>query len=433
MGVKAAALARKLLIVSPRFPPVSAADAQRTRSLLPVLPDLGWEPHVLACTVEDAEVAREPEVPASILPPERIRRVRPLPAAVTRWFGVRGLGWRARRSIDAAFRRWHAERRFDAVLFSNTEFALWPLAGRWRRETGVPVVLDWQDPWVSDYYAAHPGRHRPGGRLKYDAVQWLARRAEPAVVEAASAHIAVSGAYLHRLARRYPSLDAPVACVPFAFDPGALAAARALATPWRPPGWGARSWVYVGRGGEDMQRAAGLFGAALALGAAQAPGVLDGVTLHLVGTDYAPAGRARETLRAVVSAVAPGVAVHESPGRVGLLDALRLMDDAELTLAFGSDDPAYNPSKIAACLAASAPVCGVFHAASDVHARCAGLPGVAIAAFGPGSEPDAIRALATAIPHLLAAPRQSRRVPEFEPRGTARRVVEILDAAVERG
>jgi hypothetical protein len=424
---------RRLLIVCPRFPPVSAADAQRTRALLPLLPEAGWEPWVLACAVEDADGAREPEVCRTILPPERLRRVQPVPAAWSRVIGIGGLGWRARAAVDSAFREWHAEHRFDVVFFSNTEFSLWPLGMRWRRDLGVPFVLDWQDPWINDHYAHHPRRDRPGGRLKFAVVQWLARRAEPGTVRAASGHVAVSSAYPAMLRARYPDLQAPIACVPFPFDGSAMQRARNLPEPWRPAAWGRRPWVYVGRGGEDMHRAVSLFGASLALCAARSPASLEGVTVHLVGTDYAPRGRARPTLRDALRSAAPWVSVHEHPHRIGFDHALRLMDDAELVLAFGSDDPMYNPSKIAACLAARPPVCGLFHEASDVHARCAGLPGVALAAFGSGESDAAVAELAAAIPYLLGGPRSERAVADFDPRVAARRVAEVIDAAVAAG
>lgn len=268
--------------------------------------------------------------------------------------------------------------------------------------------------------------------MKFAVVQGLARWSEPGTVRAASGHIAVSSAYTAMLQARYPGLRVPMACIPFPFDPAAMTRARALRDPWRPPGFGPRSWVYVGRGGEDMQRAVALFGRAIAICAARWPKALEGVTLHLVGTDYAPGHRARRTLCDVLGAAAPGIPVQEHPQRIGFDHALRLMDDAEIVLAFGSDDPMYNPSKIAACLAARAPMCGVFHEASDVHARCAGLPGVVLARFGDGDAESAVVALADAMPRLLDEPRRDRVLTDFDPARSAQRVGDVLDAAVAR-
>jgi hypothetical protein len=56
------------------------------------------------------------------------------------------------------------------------------LGPRWKRQFGVPYVLDFQDPWLSDYYDEHPSVRPPGGRLKYGFSRWLAGRMEPAAV-----------------------------------------------------------------------------------------------------------------------------------------------------------------------------------------------------------------------------------------------------------
>ena len=39
---------RRVLFVSPHFPPINAPDAQRIRTMLPYLESLGWEAEVLA-------------------------------------------------------------------------------------------------------------------------------------------------------------------------------------------------------------------------------------------------------------------------------------------------------------------------------------------------------------------------------------------------
>ena len=41
-------LVKKVLIVSPHFPPINAPDMQRVRLALPYLRELGWEPTVIA-------------------------------------------------------------------------------------------------------------------------------------------------------------------------------------------------------------------------------------------------------------------------------------------------------------------------------------------------------------------------------------------------
>src|SRR5882757_5186631 len=85
---------KRVLIVSPHFPPINAPDMQRVRMSLPYYRACGWEPIVLC--VEDAEVdgVREAELDRTIPPDIEIIRVPALPLRWLRWIGVRNLGLR---------------------------------------------------------------------------------------------------------------------------------------------------------------------------------------------------------------------------------------------------------------------------------------------------------------------------------------------------
>ncbi|NJM63821.1 MAG: hypothetical protein HC849_32625, partial [Oscillatoriales cyanobacterium RU_3_3] len=44
------------------------------------------------------------------------------------------------------------------VFFSTTIFPVMLLGKRWWQKFGVPYVLDFQDPWRSDYHRNHPDK-----------------------------------------------------------------------------------------------------------------------------------------------------------------------------------------------------------------------------------------------------------------------------------
>ncbi len=66
---------RRVLIVSPHFPPTNAPDHQRVRMSLPYFQENGWEPVVLAVTADG--VSARPRI--LCLPP-RFRRMCPCTA-----------------------------------------------------------------------------------------------------------------------------------------------------------------------------------------------------------------------------------------------------------------------------------------------------------------------------------------------------------------
>ena len=55
-------MSRRVLMVSPHFPPDSSAATHRVRLLAPAVAAMGWEPTVLTLTPESYEGALEPEI-----------------------------------------------------------------------------------------------------------------------------------------------------------------------------------------------------------------------------------------------------------------------------------------------------------------------------------------------------------------------------------
>ena len=195
---------RKVLIVSPHFPPINAPDMQRARLALPYLRSFGWEPVVLAVAPEMVEGGvREPLLEQTYPADIRVERVRGIPPQATRWAGVGSLWLRCGRALRAAGERLLRQERFDLVFFSTTQFDAFSLGPRWKARFGVPYVLDYQDPWINDYYRLTK-TIPPGGPLKFGFSQWRARRLEPKALRQAGGVVAVSDSYGPALARNHP-------------------------------------------------------------------------------------------------------------------------------------------------------------------------------------------------------------------------------------
>lgn len=419
---------KTLLLVSPRFPPLNAPDHQRVRAMLPHLRALGWDPVVLALRTEPELGAQEPELAAAAERVARIERASPLPLRVARLAGFSSLGLRGFFALQRAGAKLIRELRPAAAFFSTTEFLTWPLGPHWKNRFGLPYVLDWQDPWLSTYFDEHPAVPRPGGRMKYGAQQWLARRLEPGVARNAAHHVTVSRAYGEALQRRYATL-APVSEIPFAvsLEDFALAARQPTATAAPRP----RYWLCAGRGGEDLEFSLGCVFRALARARERDPGRWNDLALWFVGTSYAARGRERRTIASLAARCGIADQVFEMPQRVGHLEALRLMRGAEALLVPGSDDPGYNPSKLLTCASSGRPVLGVLHAASPAHALAGQLAGTVLVPFsrevGEGAIVDELTRRWFDADFGALASAQPRRVPGFEAADMTARIAAILD------
>jgi len=376
----------RVLIVSPHFPPVNAPDLQRVRMSLPYFVEAGWEPVVL--TVDDREpiAPLEPDLLATV--PASVRVVR-APCWSRRWtrlIGVGNIALRALPFLHRAGRRLLAERPFDLVFFSTTQFAVLPLGRLWQRRYGVPYVIDLQDPWRNDYYR-RPGAPRPPGGWKYRFADLFARCLEGWTLRRAARVISVSERYLDDLGRRYPwwSRDRG-SVVTFGAPDRDFRLAREKAAQQQPllPATPDLKIVYAGRLGADMLPALdALFTAVAARRREPRP-----AAVYFFGTTYA----ARDEARPITSALAGrhGITdlVHEFPARIGYLDSLRVMLEGDVALLLGSDDAGYSPSKIYPTLLSGRPALAIGPAGGVLAEKIEELGGAGSVTFPAGAPRD---------------------------------------------
>jgi len=342
----------RVLIVSPHFPPVNAPDMQRARTSLPHFREFGWEPHVLAV----APVEGEPFDPllAETVPSDvAVDRVRSLPPAISRRFGVGNVALRALPFLYRAGRDLLRAGAVDLVYFSTTMFLCVPLGRVWKRRFGIPFVVDMQDPWLTDYYETHPSAAPP---RKYGVARRLHAVLEPWTLKEVDGLISVSPAYVDDLRSRYAWLsDTPSAVVPFGVSSADLLFVEQRPQPNRAFRRGDGLWhaVFTGAAGDYMAPALEQLFQALRRGLETAPHEFGRVRLHFVGTGYEEAAGGR-TVSAAAAACGIGTVVEEMPSRVPYFEALQIVRDADCLLLVGSDDPAYAASKLNLYLVASA-------------------------------------------------------------------------------
>lgn len=427
---------KHVLIVSPRFPPVNAADMQRVRMSLPYFREFGWTPSVLAVTPTGDEVM-DPVLELSLPADVPIERARSFPAAWTRRIGIGDVALRAMPWLYRAGAKAIARGRADLIYFSTTAFLSMPLGRVWRARFGVPFVLDMQDPWLSDYYETHPDVAAPP---KYGLAHRLHSILEPWTMARVGGLVAVSDAYIHTLRTRYPWIpEETCATIPFAASETdyELLATHRQPNPLFAPGDGHLNAVYVGRGGDDMAPALRILFEAVRDVRLAGPDAADRLRAFFVGTDYATDHRARKTVEPVAAQVGVDAVVTEQPGRVPYFQALQLMSDADLLLLIGSDDPQYSASKAYPYLLARKPLVAVIHERSGLVPLLREAATLLVT-FGDGDRAAATARLAVGLRALLASlparvTLSERAAAACSAREMTRRQCEVFDRVVARG
>jgi glycosyltransferase involved in cell wall biosynthesis len=360
---------RRVVMVSPHFPPDTNAGTHRVRLLAPHLREFGWEPTVVAVDPAAYEGRLDPDL--ARLVPESVRVVR-VPAwrpGLTRRVGFGDLGLRALTAIRRACEALLSRERYDALFI--TIYPTYPalLGPGLKRRHRLPFVLDYQDPWVSAWGRdVGPGADgKPDWRSRITRV--LSERLEPRVVRAADALTAVSARTYEDVLGRVPDAR-PRACaaIPLGFDDDDLAAL--VRTPRANPCFdehdGLVHLCYVGtvlpKGGEVLD--AVLRG--LALLRAQSPAQYARLRVHFIGTSNQRTEAADPRVLPAARALGVDDVVTETAPRLDYLDALNVQSRAHAVLLLGSTEPHYTPSKVFPALLSRRPIVAVYHDASSV-------------------------------------------------------------------
>jgi hypothetical protein len=313
-------------------------------------------------------------------------------------------------------------------------FPAMALGRLWKRRFGTPLVLDMQDPWVSDYQPPDRKRSR-----KHRWARRMHQTLEPWTMRAVDGLIAVSENYHRVLRQRYPWIpESACRTLPFAASNIDFEVSLRNSAPNRlfDPADGLCHGVYAGRLGVDMRLVCRAICDSLASGLRENPELFRRVRLHFVGTDYAPGRAGKSTILPIAQDMGLGDFVSEQPERLPYLEVLRLLKAADFLLVPGSDDPAYTASKLYPYILAKKPLLTIFHKSSSVVEIVRTTEAGEVVTFDSGDSSDAIAArLSPAWKELLARLpfEPTINLEAFEPytaREMTRRQCELFDQIV---
>jgi glycosyl transferase family 4 len=386
---------RRVLMVSPHFPPDTSAGAHRVRLLAPHLREYGWEPTVVSVDPRDYEGRLDAGL-AELVPADlRVLRCRAWPPRWTRPLGLGDLGLRALTGLHRKCAGLLRRERFDALfitIYPSYPAVLGPVL---KRRFRVPFVLDYQDPWVGSWGLSVGGG--AGGRpdLKSRATRALAGFLEPRVARAADAITAVSRGTFEEVQARNPDLrDTPCTAIPLGGEHTDFLHLRKCPrpNPYFDPANGLVHVCYVGTllplGFETLRavlRAAGLL-------RARRPDLYARLRLHFFGTSNQTAADAPQRVLPAARELGVADCVTEAAPRINYLDALTVQTQATAILLLGSSERHYTASKLYPALLAARPLLAIYHEASsvvEVLRRAAAPPTVRLVAYGDADRAEA--------------------------------------------
>lgn len=415
---------KRVLIVSPYFLPCNLAGVHRPRLLAQGLPEFGWEPIVLMVDPRYYGNLAEPDL--SLLIPEnlRIERVEAVRGGVSARFGVSDLSLRAYRPMKRRMDELLSTKEVDLVFVSLLPGYTGLLGGWAKQNFGVPFVLDYQDPWVSDWGAAQPRFSKAGIAHR------LATILEPRFAPLADAITAVSNGTLDGLRKRgLLGPNTPTAEVPIGSDPRDQEIARKFGRSHIERKPGTFNVAYLGTvPDKKLPAVRAVF---LALRDSE---LKTKVELYFGGTSGTVAGSDSIGLRALAEECGVSACVRIEPQRFPYLDALRTMQEADALLMLGSTEKHYTASKLFPYWLAERPIMGLAHEKSTVREISRELGGVRLSKYSSESDldqaaSDFLRGLSNlgAGQAGVVPPRNPDAFHPYGARGIARTYAEIFD------
>ncbi len=344
---------RKILLISPHYPPSNLAAVHRSRLFAQHLPSFDWETIVLTVDERDYEESMDWNLHALLPNNQRVEKVRAFAVTKPRLIGdigLRGFFQLRRRALELV-----ESEKIDFVFIPIPSFYVSLVGPYLHRKTGVKYGIDYIDPWV----------HRFPGSDKLFSRHWfsmhLAKFLEPKAVKYASLITGVAEGYYQGVIERNPHLkeNTIFAAMPYGGEVKDHEGLKNLnIDPYLFRKNGKFQLVYAGA---MLPNAYGPLEAIFKAISFNITQFLD-VEFHFIGTGYLSNDPSSYNIKPL--AVKYGLwesIVFEYPKRIPYLDVLVHLDIADAVFILGSTEPHYTPSKTYQGVLSKKPILAVLH------------------------------------------------------------------------
>lgn len=345
---------KKILIISPHFPPSNLAAVHRSRLFAQHLPSFGWQPFILMVHEKHYEEKLDYNL-EKLLPSElQIEKVSALPLTTPRLIGDIGL-----RSFFQLYNRAKVlikKEKIDFLYIPIPSFYV-ALLGRWlHQSTGIKYGIDYIDPWVHYF----PGSNKIFSRHWFSTK--IATILEPIAIKKASLITGVAEGYYKGVIERNPHLlqQAVFGAMPYG---GEIADHNGIKNLGLEPYLfkkksGVIQMVYAGamlpKSYEPLER--------IFMAIQQNPITFKAIEFHFIGTGKRPNDADAFNIKPLAEKY--GIwqsTVFEYPQRIPYLDVLVHLNHSDGIFILGSTEPHYTPSKTYQGVLSGKPIFAVLH------------------------------------------------------------------------
>jgi len=379
---------KTVVIIGADFVPSSLPPATRIRFFAKHLPEFGWKPIVLTVEPEYYEWPVDDDNSKLLTESLEVVRTGAWRSAWTRRLGIGDIGMRSLWHQWQALKRLCRERKVDLIFVPVPPYVPMILGRMAREKFGIPYVIDYIDPWVTEYYWKLPREQRPP---KWPLAYAMSRVFEPYAVKRVSHITGVSKGTTDSVVSRYQQLgEADATEIPYGAEADDFSYLRRQprANPIFDPTDGLLHLSCVGACIPSMHATVRALFAAVRLGLERDEQLFSRLRLHFVGTSYASHGGGPHDVLALARAAEVENQVTEQAARVSYLDSLQVMLDSHALFLLGSDEPHYTASKIFPYILSRKPVLSVFHEESSVVRILNATRAGAVVAFSSESPSD---------------------------------------------
>lgn len=344
---------KKILIISPHFPPSNLAAVHRSRLFAQHLPSMGWEPTVLMVDEKYYEEKLDHNLEKLVHANLKIEKASAFGVTKPRLIG--DIGMRGFFQLYKKAKQIVRRDKIDFVYIPIPSFYV-ALLGRWlHASTGVKYGIDYIDPWVHEF---------PGAGLRYRLSETVAKFLEPIAVKKSSLITGVAEGYYKGVHERNPHLlkSCVFAAMPYGGErEDHVKVAQMDIKPYLFTKSAKTQLVYAGamlpKAYEPLE--------AIFKAISTDKNEYRNIEFHFIGTGKTPNDLQGYNIKPLAEKYGLWQSVvFEYPARIPYMDVLVHLDAADGIFILGSTEPHYTPSKVYQAVLSSKAILAVLHGES---------------------------------------------------------------------